>query len=96
VHLKEAANGQTYAQVSTQSLANPTNQKPAQETQILFRGDALRELLLNAWGWGLVGTVALILGWILIALGVVLLVLPLLKLAVNGAAAAGTAASARS
>jgi len=58
VHLKEIGGGQTYSQVSAASLANPKNQKLAQETQTLFRGETLRGLLLYAWGWSVVGEIA--------------------------------------
>src|SRR5438128_918562 len=51
VHLREIGSGQTYAQVSAASLAAPTNAKLAALTQTLFRGETLRGLLLNAWGW---------------------------------------------
>ncbi len=58
VHLGEVAGGQTYAQVSTQALAQPNNAKLAGEVQTLFRGETLRGLLLNAYGWWTVGAVA--------------------------------------
>jgi len=51
VHLTEVANGQTYSQVSAASLADPTNLKLAAQANTLFRGETLRGLLLNAWGW---------------------------------------------
>ncbi len=58
-HLQSIANGKTYAEVSTLSLANPTDQKLAGQVQTLFRGETLRGLLLNAYGWWTVGTYAL-------------------------------------
>lgn len=57
-HLQAVAGGQTYAQVSAQSLANPTDQKLAGQVQTLFRGETLRGLLLNAYGWWQVGQYA--------------------------------------
>jgi hypothetical protein len=59
IHLNNVANGQTYSQVSAASLANPTNTKLAAQVQTLFRGETLRGLLLNAWGWSQVGMYAL-------------------------------------
>jgi hypothetical protein len=59
VHLKEVAGGQTYSQVSTAAQANPQDAKLTAEVQTLFRGETLRGLLLNAWGWSQVGTYAL-------------------------------------
>ena len=58
VHLREIAGGQTYSQVSALSQANPTNTKLAAEVQTLFRGETLRGLLLNAYGWSQVGLYA--------------------------------------
>ena len=78
VHLKEAAGGQTYAQVSGKALANPKDAKLAEQTQTLFRGETLRGLLLYSWGFGVIGTIALIAGWILVVLGVILFILPAL------------------
>ena len=93
VHLSKIAGGQTYAQVSTAALAAPTNAKLAEEKATLFQGETLRGLLLNAWGWSLVGTIATLAGWILIALGAILFLLPLTNWQVNlrgrGAATAG-------
>jgi len=93
VHLSKIAGGETYAQVSTAALAEPKNAKLAEEKATLFQGETLRGLLLNAWGWSLVGTIITLAGFILIALGAVLLVLPLANWQVNlrgrGPAAAG-------
>jgi hypothetical protein len=83
VHLSEIAGGETYAQVSTAALAAPKNAKLAEEKATLFQGETLRGLLLNAWGWSLVGTLVTLAGWILILLGVILFVLPLANWQVN-------------
>lgn len=91
VHLKEIGGGKTYAEASAASLKNPTNAGLATLTQTLFRGETLRGLLLNAWGWGLVGTVALVAGWILIGLGALLFLLPLLNALLNGRPRGGAA-----
>jgi hypothetical protein len=58
VHLQSVAGGQTYAQVSTKALADPTNTKLAAQKTTLFQGETLRGLLLNAYGWATVGTYA--------------------------------------
>jgi hypothetical protein len=58
VHLKEIADGKTYSQVSAAALANPNDQKLAGQAQTLFRGETLRGLLLNVWGWATMGTIA--------------------------------------
>ncbi len=60
VHLKEAAGGKTYAQVSSLALQNPNDAKLAGQVQTLFRGETLRGLLLNAYAFWKVGQIALI------------------------------------
>ena len=58
VHLREIPGGKTYAQVSTAALADPTNAKLAGQVQVLFRGETLRGLLLNSYGWWQIGQYA--------------------------------------
>jgi hypothetical protein len=93
VHLSEIAGGQTYAQVATASQAAPKNAKLTEEKATLFQGETLRGLLLNAWGWSLVGTVATLAGFLLIALGAILLLLPLANWQANLRGRRATAAS---
>jgi hypothetical protein len=59
VHLSEVAGGKTYAQVSAAALAAPTNTTLKAEVQTLFQGTTLRGLLLNAYAFGTVATIAL-------------------------------------
>jgi hypothetical protein len=58
VHLNEIAGGQTYADLSAKAQANPTDTKLAGQVQTIFRGTTLRSMLLDAYGWWTVGTVA--------------------------------------
>ena len=51
VHLSEVANGKTYAQVSAEAMAQPTNTTLARQKATLFQGEMLRGTLLNAYGW---------------------------------------------
>lgn len=60
VHLKEMAGGQTYAQLSAKSLADPKNAQLAGLVQTVFRGETLRGLLLNAYAFDTMGSVAFI------------------------------------
>jgi hypothetical protein len=83
IHLSKIAGGQTYAQVSTAALAAPTNATLATEKATLFQGETLRGLLLGAWGWSVVATIASLAGLILIILGGVLFLLPLANWQVN-------------
>jgi hypothetical protein len=83
VHLSKIAGGQTYAQVSAAAIAAPTNAKLAEEKATLFQGETLRSILLSAWGWSLVGTIATLAGFIMIALGAILFLLPLANWRIN-------------
>jgi hypothetical protein len=58
VHLKAIGGGQTYAQLSSKAQADPTNTKLADQVASMFRGETLRGLLLNAYAFGTMGTIA--------------------------------------
>ena len=58
VHLKEIAGGKTYAQLSAQAQANPDDTKLAGTVQTMFRGETLRGLLLNAYAFDTMGSIA--------------------------------------
>ena len=58
VHLSEVAGGKTYAQVSSEALANPGNAALKAEADTLFRGTTLRGLLLNAFAFSEVARIA--------------------------------------
>jgi len=60
VHLKEIGGGQTYAQLSAKSLAQPKNAALAAQVQTMFRGETLRGLLLNAYAFGTVAQIMMI------------------------------------
>jgi hypothetical protein len=71
-HLKSVANGMTYSQASAASRLDPNNTELAGQVQTLFRGETLRGLLLNAYGWWTVGQYAFYAGLgIVLAAGVV-------------------------
>jgi len=59
VHLQEMTGGQTYAQLSAKSMANPDDQELAGLVSTVFKGETLRGLLLNAYAFGQMGTIAL-------------------------------------
>ena len=65
-------------------IANPDSQYAeakeiaslqAMRTDTFFMGSMIRGTLLNAYGWGLVGTIVTIVGWLLIVVGVILALL---------------------
>ena len=76
LHLEGIADGKSYAEVSAASMADPKNEELAGQKQTLFMGETLRGTLLSAWGWGTVGTIAYIAGFVLIGIGAILLVVP--------------------
>ena len=81
VHLQEMTGGQTYAQLSGKSLANPNDQKLAGLVATVFKGETLRGLLLNAYAFAQMGTIAFY-GAIVAFIGAgVMLLLSLLGLA---------------
>jgi hypothetical protein len=57
-HLKAIGGGQTYAQLSTKSLNDPSNSKLAGQVETMFKGETLRGLLLNAYAFGKMATIA--------------------------------------
>ena len=59
VHLAEMGHGQTYSQLSAQSLAQPKNVALAGLVQTVFRGTTLRSMLLEAYGFWQIGQLAL-------------------------------------
>lgn len=58
VHLVKIGGGQTYAQLSAASLADPSNAKLMGQVQTVFRGETLRGLLLNAYAFDTMATLA--------------------------------------
>jgi hypothetical protein len=83
VHVKGIAGGLTYAEVATKAQADPKNATLAAQKTALFQGETLRGLLLSAWGWSVVGTIATLAGFALIIVGAVLFLLPLANWRVN-------------
>lgn len=58
IHVGEIAGGKTYSELSAASKANPTDTKLAGQVDTVFRGETLRGLLLNAYAFGKMGTIA--------------------------------------
>jgi hypothetical protein len=86
VDLNKVAGGKTYSQVSAEWIAGGMKSTTlAAERTTLFTGETLKGLLLNAWGWAVVGTIATLAGIILIVLGAILALLPLANWRINSA-----------
>jgi hypothetical protein len=58
VHLKGIGGGKTYSQLSAQAMQDPNNAKLAGQVATMFKGETLRGLLLNAYAFGKMGTIA--------------------------------------
>ena len=69
VHVTTMTGGKTYAQLSAASLANPNDTKLAAEVNAVFKGDTLRSILLNAFGWWKVSQITYIASLIVFGLG---------------------------
>jgi hypothetical protein len=57
-HLKVIGGGKTYAQLSAEAIAKPTDTALAAQVATVFKGETLRGLLLNAYAFGTMGTIA--------------------------------------
>jgi hypothetical protein len=79
-HLKAIGGGETYAQLSAKAQANPADTKLAGTVETMFRGETLRGLLLNAYAFGTMGTIAGVAAICAFVAGGVMLVLGLLGL----------------
>ena len=76
--------GKTYSQVSDEWIAGGMKSAAlAAQRQTLFMGETLKGLLLSAWGWAQIGSIAILAGIVLIVVGAILLVLPLLNWMLN-------------
>ena len=69
VHITNMTGGKTYAQLSAASLAQPNNTKLAGEVATVFKGESLRSMLLNAFGWWKVSQITYIASLIAFGLG---------------------------
>lgn len=79
-HLKAIGGGKTYAQLSTQAQANPTDTKLEATVNTMFKGETLRGMLLNAYAFGTMATIAGIAAIVAFAAALVMLLLAALGL----------------
>jgi hypothetical protein len=78
--MNKIAGGKTYSQISDEWIAGGMkNEKLAGERTTLFMGETLKGLLLNAWGWGQIGSIAVLAGILLLVFGGILFLLPMLN-----------------
>ena len=69
VHIATMTGGKTYSQLSAASLAQPNNTKLAGEVATVFKGETLRSILLNAFGWWKVSQITYIASLVAFGLG---------------------------
>lgn len=75
VHLQNIGGGKTYAELSSASLADPDNAKLAGQVNTVFRGETLRGMLLNAYAFDTMATVANIAAYGAFAASILLFIL---------------------
>jgi hypothetical protein len=71
VHIAEMGAGKTYSQLSAESLAQPSNTQLAATVGTVFKGETLRSMLLNAYGWWKVSQITYIISLAAFGLGAV-------------------------
>jgi len=70
-HITDMTGGKTYSQLSTQAQAQPNNTALANEVNTVFKGETLRSMLLNAYGWWKVSQIVYIISLVAFGLGTV-------------------------
>jgi hypothetical protein len=71
VHIADMAGGKTYSQLSTESMAQPNNTQLSGLVATVFKGETLRSMLLNAYGWWKVSQITYIASLAAFGLGAV-------------------------
>jgi hypothetical protein len=71
VHIADLGGGKTYSQLSTESQAQPNNTQLAGVVSTVFKGETLRSMLLNAYGWWKVSQITYIISLTAFGLGTV-------------------------
>ncbi len=81
-HLEFVNDGKTYAETSAAARVEGLDPDIAADlsakADTLFKGETLRSILLNAYGWWTIATIALFAGYLMVGAGIVLLALALL------------------
>ena len=83
VHIANMTGGKTYSQLSAQAMAHPTDTKLAAQVATVFKGETLRSILLNAFGWWKVAQITYIAALIAFGLGGLTLIASLFGLTVE-------------
>jgi hypothetical protein len=83
VHITNMTGGKTYAQLSSAALANPNDTQLAAQVATVFKGETLRAILLNAFGWWKVSQITFIASLVAFGLGGLTLIASLFGLTVG-------------
>ena len=59
-HVTDMSGGKTYSQLSAEAMAQPNNTQLAGLVATVFKGETLRSMLLNAYGWWKVSQITFI------------------------------------
>jgi hypothetical protein len=70
-HITDMAGGKTYSQLSAESMAQPNNTQLSGLVATVFKGETLRSMLLNAYGWWKVSQITYIIALAAFGLGAV-------------------------
>jgi hypothetical protein len=68
-HIADMSGGKTYSQLSTESQAQPNNTQLATLVNTVFKGETLRSMLLNAYGWWKISQITYIISLVAFGLG---------------------------
>jgi hypothetical protein len=68
-HITDMSGGKTYSQLSAASMAQPNNTQLSGLVATVFKGETLRSMLLNAYGWWKVSQIAYIISLAAFGLG---------------------------
>jgi hypothetical protein len=68
-HIADMSGGKTYSQLSAESLTQPNNTQLAGLVNTVFKGETLRSMLLNAYGWWKVSQITYIASLVAFGLG---------------------------
>jgi hypothetical protein len=70
-HITDMSGGKTYSQLSAASMAQPNNTQLSGLVATVFKGETLRSMLLNAYGWWKVSQITYIISLAAFGLGTV-------------------------
>ena len=68
-HIYDMSGGKTYSQLSAESIAQPKNTQLTGLVSTVFKGETLRSMLLNAYGWWKVSQITYIASIVALSLG---------------------------